>query len=207
MCKLACARTSDWLLVDPWEARQTEYTPTAKVLDHFDKELNERLDGVESVSVGEDGEVKVERKKVKIMLLAGTDLIQTMSVPGVWDEADLHHILGLYGCYIIERADSEVSQAIFKDSSIHSRNLLSLYQSNIHFVPQIVRNDISSTKIRLFLKRNMSIRYLLPEVVEEYIRSRGLYVDQDGGQVAPSVTAAAVPVEERKEDDVIGQEK
>ncbi|KAH8924826.1 Nucleotidylyl transferase [Atractiella rhizophila] len=193
MCRLACARTSDWIAVDPWEARQAEYTPTARVLDHFEEMVNGDVDagGMGGVTCfvqdGEGGELREEKRKARVMLLAGTDLIQTMSSPGVWDERDLHHILGMYGCYIIERANSEVDSEIFGSSSVHSRNLLSLYKENIHMVQQLVRNDVSSTKIRLFRKKGMSVKYLLPDVVEEYIRRNGLYLDEGG---SPSVRRA-----------------
>lgn len=40
MCQLAVETTSDWLMVDSWEPRQTTYQRTAIVLDHFDYELN-----------------------------------------------------------------------------------------------------------------------------------------------------------------------
>lgn len=40
MCTLAVETTSDWLMVDSWEPRQTTYQRTAVVLDHFDHELN-----------------------------------------------------------------------------------------------------------------------------------------------------------------------
>lgn len=33
MCELAAEETSSWLMVDPWEALQPDYMPTAKVLD------------------------------------------------------------------------------------------------------------------------------------------------------------------------------
>jgi nicotinamide mononucleotide adenylyltransferase len=39
---------------------------------------------------------------------------------------------------------------------------------------------VSSTKVRLFLKRGLSVRYLLPGPVVEYIEERGLYQDGDG---------------------------
>ena len=77
-------------MVDPWEAIQPDFTPTAQVLDHFEYEINQNHGGVLSA----DGQ---SRRPVKIMLLAGADLIGTMSTPGVWAEKDLDHILGSYG--------------------------------------------------------------------------------------------------------------
>lgn len=46
-------------------------------------------------------------------------------------------------------------------------------------IQQLVQNDISSTKVRLFLRRDMSIRYLVPEPVVQYIEENGLF-DEDG---------------------------
>lgn len=89
MCQLAVDQTSDWLMVDTWEPLQKEYQPTAVVLDHFDHEINTVRQGIETA----DG----ARKPVRIALLAGADLVHTMSTPGVWSEKDLDHILGKYG--------------------------------------------------------------------------------------------------------------
>ena len=33
MCELAVEEAPDWLMVDPWEAIQPAYSPTAAVLD------------------------------------------------------------------------------------------------------------------------------------------------------------------------------
>ena len=38
MCELAVDQTSNWLMVDPWEAIHAEYMPTALVLEHFEYE-------------------------------------------------------------------------------------------------------------------------------------------------------------------------
>jgi nicotinamide mononucleotide adenylyltransferase len=46
MCRLACEQMSSWLMVDDWEASQSEYQRTAIVLEHFDKQINEVLGGV-----------------------------------------------------------------------------------------------------------------------------------------------------------------
>jgi nicotinamide mononucleotide adenylyltransferase len=78
--------------------------PTAQVLDHFNHEINEVLGGAERP----DG----SRVPVRIALLAGADLIQTMSTPGVWSEADLEHILGRFGTFIVERTGTDIEDAI-----------------------------------------------------------------------------------------------
>ncbi|GEM07208.1 nicotinamide mononucleotide adenylyltransferase [Rhodotorula toruloides] len=199
MCDLAVSDTSEWLMVDPWEARQPRYLPTAQVLDHFDHELNTVRGGADVVvRDARTGETRVEKRRVRIMLLAGSDLILTMSEPGVWAEKDLHHILGIYGCYIIERSESELDQSIFSSSSVHSRSPLALYRHNIHMVEQTVRNDVSSTKVRLFIRKGMSVKYLIPSVVIRYINRHGLYRTADRrrsslAQVAPTASPSLVP--------------
>ena len=92
MCSLAVAQSS-WISVDPWEALHSEYLETAKVLDHFEEEINGVRNGVET---------PVGRKKCRICLLAGADLIQTMSTPGVWAQADIDYILRNFGALIVE---------------------------------------------------------------------------------------------------------
>ncbi|KAM0755370.1 Nucleotidylyl transferase [Meredithblackwellia eburnea MCA 4105] len=183
MCQLACDDTSDWLMVDPWEALvKSEYTPTARVLDHFDEEINVVRGGI-TVEITDEvtGETKIEKRKARIMLLAGSDLIRTFSQPGVWSDQDLHHIL-LFGLYIIERAESDRESSEkdnFLSETAGTRSPLSLYRSNIRFVEQLVRNDISSTKVRLFLRKGMSVRYLTPEVVLDYIEQHQLFLQPD----------------------------
>lgn len=69
-------------MVDAWESLQDEYQRTAVVLDHFNEEIN---GGPNGGVLLQDG----TRKRVKIMLLAGGDLIQSMGEPGVWATADV----------------------------------------------------------------------------------------------------------------------
>jgi len=109
-----------------------------------------------------------QQRRVRIMLLAGSDLISTMSEPGVWSTLDLDHILGRYGTFIIERSGTDVDQAT---------EALSTYRHNIVIVSQLIQNDVSSTKVRLFLRRGLSVRYLLPWGVVQYIEQHGLYQD------------------------------
>lgn len=103
MCEIA-VQSSPLIMVDPFEARRDEYTRTALVLDHFDRKLNEELGGVKT----REGETK----KVRVMLLAGADLVGTFSAPGIWSKGDLDHILGRYGAMIIERAGTNIEEAL-----------------------------------------------------------------------------------------------
>ncbi|KAJ5776251.1 uncharacterized protein N7511_001262 [Penicillium nucicola] len=160
MCQLAVDQTSDWLMVDTWEPIQKAYQPTAVVLDHFDYEINTVREGVD---VGNG-----TRKPVRIALLAGADLIHTMSTPGVWSEKDLDHILGKYGSFIVERSGTDIDEALAS---------LQPWKDNIHVIQQLIQNDVSSTKIRLFLRREMSVRYLIPVPVIHYIEQHHLYED------------------------------
>jgi nicotinamide mononucleotide adenylyltransferase len=83
MCSLAAEDTSSWLMVDAWEAF-LDYQRTAIVLDHFEHEINTVLGGVQT----EDG----EHRAARIILLAGSDLIATMSEPGVWSYNDVRRL-------------------------------------------------------------------------------------------------------------------
>ena len=164
MCELACERTSSWLMVDSWESLQPNYQRTAVVLDHFNHEINIVRGGI-ATSSG-------RRKGVKIMLLAGGDLIESMGEPNVWANDDLHHILGRYGCLIVERTGSDVR------SFLLSHDIMYEHRRNVLVIKQLIYNDISSTKVRLFIRRGMSVQYLIPNSVIRYIQEHGLYIHE-----------------------------
>ena len=58
---------------------------------------------------------------------------------------------------------------------------LAKWRDNIHLISQLIQNDVSSTKVRLFLRRGLSVRYLLPLPVVEYIEENGLYLEDGVG--------------------------
>ncbi|KAF2194105.1 Nucleotidylyl transferase [Zopfia rhizophila CBS 207.26] len=165
MARIAVRDSSDWISVDPWEPLHKEYLPTVKVLDHFDYELNEVMGGIETYTG--------EKRRIHVALLAGADLIQTMSTPGVWAWEDLYRILGHYGAFILERSGTDIDDALLS---------LQQWRDNIRVIPQLIKNDVSSTKIRLFRKRGKSIRYYIPDKVVDYIYEHGLYQEDDKKQ-------------------------
>ncbi|TPX38069.1 nicotinate-nucleotide adenylyltransferase [Synchytrium microbalum] len=163
MCDFAVIG-SNWLMVDPWEASQSFYLRTAPVLDHFHECLN----------LGNEGGIALpdgSRKKIRIMLLAGGDLIQSFALPNVWAEKDLNHIIGYYGCVIIERTGTDVAEVLLSNDPLHKQ------RKSVFVVKQYIHNDISSTKIRLFVKRGLSIKYLVPDEVLHYIHDHKLYAN------------------------------
>jgi nicotinamide mononucleotide adenylyltransferase len=178
MTRIAVEDSSKWIGVDPWEPLHKEYLPTVKVLDHFDHELNEVMGGIEN----EHG----EKRRIHVALLAGADLIQTMSTPGLWASEDLSRILGHYGAFILERSGTDIGMYCCERVGMHQLTRiddalvqLSQYKESIRVIPQLIQNDVSSTKIRLFRKRGKSIRYYIPDKVVDYIYEHGLYSDDE----------------------------
>lgn len=90
------------------------------MLDHFDWEINHVRGGVERA----DG----TRAACKIMLLAGADLIQTISTPEVWDARDVDHILGNFGVFVLERTGTDLETALSQ---------LRRWEKNIHVIRQV----------------------------------------------------------------------
>lgn len=97
----------------------------------------------------------------------------------------------------MERIGTDIEDAIAN---------LQPYKENIYVIQQLIQNDVSSTKIRLFLRREMSIQYLsksfsiillhslylsgdvrrltsiqVPAPVIEYIEQNELYLDESVG--------------------------
>lgn len=125
MTRIAVEDSSTWIGVDPWEPLHKEYLPTVKVLDHFDHELNEVMGGITS----ENG----EKRRIHVALLAGADLIQTMSTPGLWAREDLSRILGHYGAFILERSGTDIGMFI----QLSALQLLTCYRRCARTAPAV----------------------------------------------------------------------
>ncbi|XP_023602113.1 nicotinamide/nicotinic acid mononucleotide adenylyltransferase 1 isoform X3 [Myotis lucifugus] len=186
MAQLA-TQTSSWVEVDTWESLQKEWVETAKVLRHHQEKLEARgCEQQDSPVLERPGRKRKwaeqrselsqkktpepQRKDVpKVKLLCGADLLESFGVPNLWKHEDIANIVGDYGLVCITRAGNDAQRFIYES------DVLWRHQANIHLVNEWITNDISSTKIRRALRRSQSIRYLVPDLVQEYIEKHNLY--------------------------------
>ncbi|CAJ1971515.1 unnamed protein product [Sphenostylis stenocarpa] len=156
LCQLAC-KSSDFVMVDQWEASQSTYQRTLTVLSRVYN------------SVCETG--LVSRESLKVMLLCGSDLLHSFGIPGFWIPDQVKSICKDYGVVCISREGQDVEKTIFENE------ILNKYQDNIKVVDELVPNQISSTRVRDCIARGVSIKYLTADEVIDYIREQKLYLN------------------------------
>ncbi|KAM5322711.1 nicotinamide/nicotinic acid mononucleotide adenylyltransferase 1 isoform 1-T4 [Glossophaga mutica] len=187
MAELATKNCS-WVEVDSWESLQKEWTETAKVLRHHQEKLEAGgCDRQQDSPVLErpgrkrkwaEQRSEVGRKKSleprtagvpKVKLLCGADILESFGVPNLWKSEDIARIVGDYGLVCVTRVGNDAQKFIYES------DVLWQHRANIHLVNEWITNDISSTKIRRALRRGQSIRYLVPDLVWDYIEKHSLY--------------------------------
>eukprot|EP00099_Drosophila_melanogaster_P023531 NP_651315.2 nicotinamide mononucleotide adenylyltransferase, isoform A [Drosophila melanogaster] len=177
MVKLA-TQSSNWIRLSDWEVHQNQWMRTQAVLQHHQNYINNHINS--GGGGGDDGEnthlpgwlprgLHDSRDPVHLKLLCGADLLESFAVPGLWAEADIEDIVANHGLVVITRAGSNPGKFIF-DSDI-----LTKYQSNITLITNWVPNEVSSTLIRRLLGRGQSVKYLLDDLVLEYIKRQRLF--------------------------------
>lgn len=152
MCHLAC-RSSDFVTVDSWEANQCTFQRTLTVLSRIRSSLGDN--GVSSASL-------------KVMLVCGSDLLESFSTPGAWIPEQVRTICRDYGVVCIRREGQNIEKIICSD-------ILNEYKNNIKIVDEVVPNRISSTLVRDCVSRGLSVKYLTSDEVIDYIKKHNLY--------------------------------
>jgi len=152
MCQ-GSVEDSEWLNTDEWELTREEYSRTKTVLKHFHEEL-----------LGHYG------VPIRVLFLCGSDLLETFVKPDVWRPEDVRLILQTYGVVVFGREGFNVEQVV------DQHEILSTHRDHIQYVPQLIRNNISSTKIRNFVKKGYSVKYLVQESALKYIQDNKLYI-------------------------------
>lgn len=158
LCELAC-RSSSFVMVDPWEAKQSSYQRTLTVLDRV------------QICLCDSGLVR--RESLKVMLLCGSDLVESFCVPGVWIPEQIRALCRDYGIVCIRREGTDIEKIISGDE------ILNAYKNNIRVVDELIPNQISSSRMRECISRGLSIKYLTVDEVIDYIRQHNLYLNLD----------------------------
>lgn len=153
MCELA-TQDSDWIGVSRWEIEQSKWSTTAETMTKYQSAINC---------------AHIYDRPVRALLLCGADLLESTLVPNLWAPHNLELIFGTFGVAVIERIGLDLNKLI------QTTPLLKRFESNIHIIPQTISNNISSTSVRQLIANNLSVKYLIPDPVANYIQENGLY--------------------------------
>ncbi|RNA01393.1 nicotinamide nicotinic acid mononucleotide adenylyltransferase 1 [Brachionus plicatilis] len=145
-------KNQDWIELSEWESTKSEWTPTLEVLNYH-KKYAESLFG----------------KNVQLMLLCGGDLVETFLIPNLWKADHMEEIFSNFGLAVINRMGSGPEKTIYENDFLYK------HKNNIYLINDWILNDISSTKIRRAISRNESVRYLIPDEVNDFILKNNLY--------------------------------
>ncbi|XP_022172531.1 nicotinamide/nicotinic acid mononucleotide adenylyltransferase 1 isoform X1 [Myzus persicae] len=171
-----------WVKMSDWEVKQNGWTKTRQVLQYHQNHLNmlitSRLNGaikvdnslfpvqfIENLNINDSN----QNRAVNVRLLCGADLLESFAVPGLWNDDDIEAIVRDYGLVVVSRSGSNPHKFIYES------NVLTKYMANIIVVTEWITNEVSSTKVRRALSRNESVKFLISELVESYIKEHGLY--------------------------------
>ncbi|XP_056399508.1 nicotinamide/nicotinic acid mononucleotide adenylyltransferase 1 isoform X2 [Hyla sarda] len=185
MARLA-TENSDWIEVDPWECSKKEWTETAIALRHHQQQLQCTDNGEipekrpacrkghkrKRNNIGQDipdHNCPENKAPPQVKLLCGADLLESLGVPNLWKPDHVLEIVSSFGLVCITRMGSDARKFIYES------DILWKHRDNIHLVEEWITNDISSTKVRRALRRGMSVRYLVPDPVLDYIKKHDLY--------------------------------
>jgi nicotinamide mononucleotide adenylyltransferase len=147
MCRLSTL-DSNWICVHTWEANEPKNQETIKVLDH----------------------IAARFPHARILLVCGSDLLQSFNSPGVWADEDVRRILD-YGIVVISRPGTDIENIVNTNHIMkEQRNKILVFNN-----PQI--NNLSSTYVRTLIKDKKSIKYLVCEKVENFIKENHLFIE------------------------------
>lgn len=159
MCRLA-VNDSRWISVDAWESQSSTHLSTVEVLQSLQRRVS----------------LSKRHSNAKVWLLMGSDVFRSFSVPDLWSRSDQISIVQDYGLVVVARTCEDN----LTDQEYAATNpILQGLESTIHFVPQPIVNQESSSMIRMLLSNNRSIRYLVAHEVCEYIERHALYSNRE----------------------------
>lgn len=122
--------------------------------------------------------IQYEEIELRILLLCGSDLLDSFCIPGLWKDSDMEVIVGDFGIVVVPR-DGADTERIMNHSSIlrkYKDNIIVVKEAGTH--PMAV---VSSTKSRLALQHGDGhvVDYLSQPVID-YILQSQLYINASG---------------------------
>ncbi|XP_019730510.1 nicotinamide/nicotinic acid mononucleotide adenylyltransferase 2 [Hippocampus comes] len=119
-----------------------------------------------------------EEIELRILLLCGSDLLESFCIPGLWKDSDMEVIVGDFGMVVVPR-DGADTERIMKQSSVlrkHQDNIVVVTDDGKHPMAKV-----SSTKSRLALQHGDGhvVDYLCQPVID-YILNTQLYINASG---------------------------
>ena len=103
--------------------------------------------------------------KNEIRLIIGTDNLKELDT---WYE--IEQLLNSFKVFVLTRDEDNIEEII------NNHNLLSKYYHSFVKTNISIRTNLSSTFVRNEIKKNNSVRYLLPDEVINYIEKNNLYL-------------------------------
>uniref|UniRef100_A0A8C9X178 Nicotinamide-nucleotide adenylyltransferase n=1 Tax=Sander lucioperca TaxID=283035 RepID=A0A8C9X178_SANLU len=182
MAKLAL-QSSNWVTVDEWESQQPDWTETVVTMRYKTtlyrfpcKSMQELEDNIRLCSILLRPLPSGPCPQLK--LLCGADFLDTFKIPGLWRDDHVEEVAGRFGLVCVSRGGAS--------------------RQNIFLVREWVRNETSATEIRRALRRDRSVKYLIPDAVIEYIHKHNLYTEdserRNKGTVLRPLAKQAQPV-------------
>ncbi|XP_037132535.1 nicotinamide/nicotinic acid mononucleotide adenylyltransferase 3 [Syngnathus acus] len=166
MAKLAL-QSSNWVKVDEWESQQADWTETVVTMRyHHSRILNEF-----EQKIHEDSSSHSQSMAPQLKLLCGADFLENFRIPGLWRDDHMEEVVGRFGLVCISRGGLQCEQ------TVHELDPLWRHRQNIFQVKDWVRNEVSATEVRRSLRRGLSVKYLVPDSVIEYIERHSLYTE------------------------------
>uniref|UniRef100_A0A672IYT3 Nicotinamide-nucleotide adenylyltransferase n=2 Tax=Salarias fasciatus TaxID=181472 RepID=A0A672IYT3_SALFA len=193
MARLAL-QSSSWVSVDEWESQQPDWTETVVTMRyHYGRILKEFERSVGTHADSRGNGTPLSGRAPRLKLLCGADFLDSFKVPGLWRDDHVEELVGDFGLVCVSRGELQPERAV------HESDLLSLHRRNVFLVREWVRNETSATEVRRALRRGLSVKYLIPDPVIEYIRRHDLYTESserknEGTVLRPLVKQAQQPV-------------
>lgn len=131
------------------------------ILSDIDMKGNSSLYTIEILE-----KIQKQYEDKNIWFLIGSDNLKELHT---WKRAE--ELVSKYKVLVMERDQDKISDIV------EENELLNYYKENIIKLNEEIRSNFSSTYIRSQIKKQKSVRYLMPDEVYEYIKTNNLYIE------------------------------